>query len=418
MTVNEFPRGIFPDLVEKYIYENHNKQGFCIDFLYSSYLAVISALIGNRYKIKGIGWDERPLLWIAIVGSSGVKKTPAITSMMKPLEKYNKQLFDEYRKQLKEHKDLKSIGEKSDAPVAKQILVDDTTVEALCKIMEHNPDGLFLIKDELMGLIYDSQRYNKNGQEEKLLSIFSGKQIIINRKSDDSYSVIENPFLTLLGGIQPAILNQLFTENRLNNGFIYRLLFCYPDKIELKKPQDGFNIELYEEYENFLLRFTKLRSSFDLGESNPIVIELDHDAKTEFSNWLDSYIYKSNDQEKREHKAKMEAYVLRIGLIIEFSTTMALSHAPKSISINSISGAIKICEYFTKCYDRIIENFSSKTPNVHEEIKTKSIDHYKNGKKEAEIVNYLLDQGYRNVDISKALSISKSTVTFYSKNKV
>ena len=103
MIVNEFPRGVFPDLVEKYIQENHNKQGFCIDFLYSSYLAVISALIGNRFKIRGIGWEERPLLWIAIVGDSGVKKTPAITSMMKPLEKYNKLLFQEFRKKLKEH---------------------------------------------------------------------------------------------------------------------------------------------------------------------------------------------------------------------------------------------------------------------------------------------------------------------------
>lgn len=415
MKSNEFPRGVFPDLVEKYIHENHSKQGFCIDFLYSSYLAVISALIGNRFKIKGIGWEERPLLWVAIVGDSGVKKTPAITSMMKPLEKYNKQLFDVYRKMLKEHKELKSIGEKSDAPVAKQLLVDDTTVEALCKIMEHNPDGLFLIKDELMGLIYDSQRYNKNGQEEKLLSIFSGKQIIINRKSDDSYSVIDNPYLTLLGGIQPAILNQLFTENRLNNGFIYRLLFCFPDKVELKKPQEGFNTEFYDEYENFIMRFTKLKSSFEFGENTPVVIEMEEDAKSEFSQWLDNYIYKSNDQGKREHKAKMEAYVLRIALIIEFSSTMAKNSAPNSIRLNSIVGAIQICEYFTKCYDRIIESFSVKSINILEEIRLKSLELYKQGKKEAEIVNLLLNQEYRNIDISKALSISKSTVTFYGK---
>lgn len=415
MKSNEFPRGVFPDLVEKYICENHNKQGFCIDFLYSSYLAVISALIGNRFKIKGIGWEERPLLWVAIVGDSGVKKTPAITSMIKPLEKYNKHLFSNYRKMLKEHNELKSIGEKSDAPVAKQLLVDDTTIEALCKIMEHNPDGLFLIKDELMGLIYDSQRYNKNGQEEKLLSIFSGKQIIINRKSEGSYSVIDNPYLTLLGGIQPAILNLLFTENRLNNGFIYRLLFCFPDTVELKKPQEGFNIELYEEYENFLMRFTKLKSSFEFDENTPVVIEMEECAKSEFSHWLDTYIYKSNDQEKREHKAKMEAYVLRIALIIEFSTTMVENIAPKSIRLNSVVGAIKICEYFTKCFERIIENFSAKPINIHEEIKTKSLEHYKQGKQEAEIVNLLLNQGYRNIDISKALSISKSTVTFYGK---
>lgn len=415
MKTNIFPRGIFPDLVEKYIYENHSKQGFCIDFLYSTYLAVISALIGNRYKIKGIGWEERPLLWVAIVGDSGVKKTPAITAMMKPLEKYNKQLFDVYRKKLKEHKELKSSGEKSDAPIAKQLLVDDTTIEALCKIMEHNPDGLFLIKDELMGLIYDSQRYNKNGQEEKLLSIFSGKQIIINRKSDDSYSVIDHPFLTLLGGIQPAVLSQLFTENRLNNGFIYRLLFCFPDKVELTKPEDGFDIELYEDYENFLMRFTKLNSSCEFGESNPIVIEMEENAKTEFSNWLDAYIYKSNDNEKKEHKSKMEAYVLRIALIIEFSSAISENLVPKAISSSSISRAINICEYFTNCYERILEKFSSKPINILDEIRSKSLEFYKQGKKEGEIVNLLLNQEYRNIDISNALSISKSTVTFYGK---
>lgn len=418
MKVNEFPRGVFPDLVEKYINENHDKQGFCIDFLYSSYLAVISALIGNRYKIKGIGWEERPLLWIAIVGDSGVKKTPAITAMMKPLEKYNKLLFEEFRSKLKDHKELKSNGEKSDAPIAKQLLVDDTTIEALCKIMEYNPDGLFLIKDELMGLIYDSQRYNKNGQEEKLLSIFSGKQIIINRKSDDSYSVIDHPYLTLLGGIQPAVLSQLFTENRINNGFIYRLLFCFPDKIELKKPKEGFSIHLFQEYENFLLRFTKLKSSFDFGESCPVVLEMDEHAKKEFSDWLDTYIYKSTDNDKREHKSKMEAYALRIALIIEFSHSMIKNIAPKYICHKSMIDAIRICEYFSNCYDRIKEKFSSKEINIDEEIKSKALSLFKQGKKEDEIVTYLLKQEYRNIEISKALEIPKSTITFYKKNNV
>jgi hypothetical protein len=302
--------------------------------------------------------------------------------------------------------------------MAQQILVDDTTIEALCKIMEQNLDGLFLIKDELMGLIYDSQRYNKNGQEEKLLSIFSGKQIIINRKSDDSYMVIDHPYLTLLGGIQPSVLKLLCTENRLNNGFIYRLLFCFPEKFELKKPKEGFEIELYEEYENFLIRFTKLESSFSCGEFNPIVLEMEDKAKTKYLEWLDSYIYNSKDETNKEHKSKMEAYALRIALIIEFSHSMCSNVTPKIISEQSLVDAIRICEYFSTCYNRIIEKFSSEAVDIIGEIKSKGLELYKTGRKEAEIVNILLNENYRNIDISKALGTPKSTITFYSKNKV
>jgi len=415
MSTNIFPRGVFPKVVEDYIFENSDKQGFCIDFLYSSYLAVISTLIGNRYKIHGIGWSERPLVWVAIVGDSGVKKTPSIMAMVKPLEKYNLHFFNQYTQELTEHKRLKSINENSTAPVAKQILVDDITVEALLKVMEFNPDGLLLIKDELMGLIYDSQRYNKNGQEEKFLSIFSGKQIIVNRKSEDSYSVINDPFLTLLGGIQPRVLSKLLTDDRMNNGFVYRLLFCYPEEAGIKQPKEGFENGYYEEYENFIFRFTKLKSSFEFGENEPTILHMDNQAKNCFNNWLESYIYSDQKSEFKEHFSKMEGYVLRIALIIEFSHSIARQDIPQNITLKSIDGAIEICSYFTNCFFRALNDCKIQALSKTEEILRISIAQYKSGKTDGEVVRYLLNENYKNSEISKALRINKSSVTFHGK---
>ena len=72
-------------------------------------------------------------------------------------------------------------------------------------------------------------RYNKGSEEQFWLSVWSGKAIRINRKTTEP-TYITKPFISVIGTIQPGVLNDL-ADNRTENGFLDRLLFVAPENL-------------------------------------------------------------------------------------------------------------------------------------------------------------------------------------------
>lgn len=61
-----------------------------------------------------------------------------------------------------------------------------------------------------------------------MLSMFDS-DTIVNRKSDEPL-LIKDPFMSIIGSIQPSVLVDTFgNDNMMNNGFNQRWLFCYPE---------------------------------------------------------------------------------------------------------------------------------------------------------------------------------------------
>ncbi len=73
-------------------------------------------------------------------------------------------------------------------------------------------------------------RYNKGSEEQFWLSVWSGKAIRINRKTTEP-TFIAKPFISVIGTIQPAVLNEL-ADKRTENGFLDRLLFVAPENLK------------------------------------------------------------------------------------------------------------------------------------------------------------------------------------------
>ena len=60
------------------------------------------------------------------------------------------------------------------------------------------------------------------------LSTWSGTSVNVNRLTRVG-SFVENPFIPVIGGIQPAVLNELYNQEKKDNGFMDRMLISYPD---------------------------------------------------------------------------------------------------------------------------------------------------------------------------------------------
>jgi hypothetical protein len=220
------------------------------------------------------------------------------------------------------------------------------------------------------------------------------------------------------------MLNELFSKERLGNGFIYRLLFVKNDSFRTKPSTDGFDKNKYYSYEKFLYRFKKIKET--LQRKKGFSIKLDDHAKRVFKEWITSYIYnKEVDDDIVEYKSKMEAITLRIALIIHVSwlidddTKNIIAFKP--VNQQAMVSSIELCKYFINNFKSLLNsNTDSVTVKASEQ---KLYNEYISVSKESlrkndelkRVVKHLCNEGFKNIQLSKLLDIPKSTITLYSK---
>lgn len=118
---------------------------------------------------------------------------------------------------------------KPDPPQAEHFVVSDTTVEALAPILQANPRGLLLARDELAGWIGSFDRYAGKGgagaDSANWLSMFNAESIIVDRKTGVPRTIhVSQAAVCVTGGIQPGILQRASERNTGNP--VWRLVCC------------------------------------------------------------------------------------------------------------------------------------------------------------------------------------------------
>src|SRR5699024_4916036 len=93
-------------------------------------------------------------------------------------------------------------------PAWQQSLVSDFTPEALTDVHKFNKRGVGVYADELASWFKNFNRYNKGSEEQFWLSVWSGAPIRINRKTSEPI-YIQKPFISVVGTIQPGVLDDL-----------------------------------------------------------------------------------------------------------------------------------------------------------------------------------------------------------------
>lgn len=222
-------RGIVNDVVGAY---QCNR-----DMVVASLFAVAGTAVGKRLVIDDGKYKNYMCLWICNVAPSGSNKSEPMRFLLRPLKDRDAYNYKRYREELKLYK---AAGDSnSDKPIFKQYILSDSTPESRNQVLSANADGVILFRDEIRGLIDDFGRYNKSGELSQLLSVFDSDNIVINRKSDDTL-LIESPFMSILGSIQPSVLPDTFGNDlMMGNGFNQRWLFCFPEDTPPAMYDDG-----------------------------------------------------------------------------------------------------------------------------------------------------------------------------------
>ena len=225
-TTSKFPLAIFPRKIRKIIENAVEEFNFPVDYIASAILFAISVAIGNcRALVVSAAWRVKAILFMALLGAPGAAKTHPIKFAVSPFLTLDGITISEYQKKLNEWRKTDATNP-STKPKEKQFRVQDITMEGLTKILSRIKRGVFVFVDELKGWIASFNKYRSSGGDiEQWLSIWNSVPITINRKTQDDVTYIQEPFVGVIGGLQPGILSRLFGGEKMDNGFFYRLLF-------------------------------------------------------------------------------------------------------------------------------------------------------------------------------------------------
>lgn len=339
-----FPSEVFPEQIRQIINRTRTCLNFPLDYICPALIFASSIALGNAIAVEiKKGWKEKAIFYMAIVGEPGTNKSSCLDFAIEPLRKIDRDNLKTYKKKLKQYEATKNDPDKNiEQPVYGQIVLSDITVEGFLKQHLNTPRGLAIYADELMGFVKSFSRYRSGNDEEIWTQLFTGVPIIVNRLHSDSFSV-SNPFVGIIGGVQPGLLRK-FADGKTDSGFIYRWLFAYPDKRTFSRFQDDeIDDHTMNQWETIIDTIRRIRYN---GKTT--VIRLSPEAYDLYKQWYNT------GRETMEHAStsfigittKMERYCARFALILEVLRYTCGQSDLTSISAQSMKDAFKLTYYF------------------------------------------------------------------------
>jgi len=347
-----FPSEVFPKEIQEIIEDSSSESLYPHNFISAALLFAVAVAIGNSRTLSvSRSWTAKPILFMALLGAPGSSKTHPLNFALRPIIELDHLNNIKYKEELAAwYKN--SEGQRGLKPAIKQLRIQDITMESLIKQLESTPHGLCVFNDELKGWISSFDKYHKGGGDrQQWLSLFSGESITQNRKTQDNVYSIMDPYVSVVGGLQPGTLAKTFANEMLDDGFFYRMLFVNDPSTDepllWKEPDLPTGCE--GKWKNFILKVLD-DSGFIEGSDVRKTYHFSTEAWTRMRVWQNSLEILNHNQEaisKTLIFRKIQVYCLRFCIILHTMREMA-GEIPESneIDLGTVTGAISISNYF------------------------------------------------------------------------
>ncbi len=265
-------RTLLPPTLADFVLDEADRMPCSPDFIAAPLIVCLGSVIGARCSIKPKrrdDWIVTPNLFGGDVGEPASKKSPGMGVVMRFLDRLEykeaekledaKKIFEAEKAAFEAHQsavkasmkkaasgkgdDLKmnaAIADLQDLqapeePRERRFKSNDCTVEKLGDMLVHNPQGMLVYRDELIGLLASWEKEGKEGDKAFYLEGWNGTASFnIDRIGRGSLH-IKNLCISVFGGIQPELLERYLAgiANSLDNdGRIQRFqVMVYPNPV-------------------------------------------------------------------------------------------------------------------------------------------------------------------------------------------
>ena len=360
--IQPFPIEVFPELYQEAIKEIAAANVVPMEIPGCVLLSASGASIGRTRAISiKSGWVEYPNLYFALIGRSGLGKSPPTRAVQYPLIRKNTEWYRQYELEYEKweneiahrrnlsREEKSSLGPNPKPPARKRILMNDSTPEALIQAFQNNPRGLLWTRDELAGLILNLDRYagQKGDTKSLLMEGYDCGNYSYDRVKNQIY--IPNLCLSIYGNIQPENMPHVFSDLDASMGFLPRFIFIIVNRnrpamwtdqgvspVTMATLSDLFNGLLALEFG-------------DDGE--PVFIHMDPAARNLYIEWFNEQSFEPwrefHVKSFEAVLAKLKGQCFRLALILHSIKAAAENRLDtEPISVKTMENAIRLANCF------------------------------------------------------------------------
>jgi hypothetical protein len=360
--IEPFPLDVLPAPLRPLVTEGAEAMNCPADFLAVPMLVIASGCIGNsRRLVITRSHHQSALLFAVTIGRPGTTKTHPLKLLIAPLFDVQERLKVAWEREVAEWENFDGPdAERPQRPLLRRCFACEATTEGLKAVLQENPKGFALVRNELAGLIFGMNQYKAGGSGDDrqfYLDVYDGVPIAIDRKGERAAgpTLIRDPFISITGTTQPDRLFQFRTEAKpgvaANDGFLDRFLFAWPRET----PDRGerwleVSLAAQQAWTDCVAELLDLVMVIDGDRKRPGWVALSTRGKAAWRAFTDAHAAEVNATDfpdfLRGPWAKLKGVCARIALILELLQAACERRQATEVSGSAIENAARLVSYF------------------------------------------------------------------------
>jgi predicted XRE-type DNA-binding protein len=403
--MDDFPIGVFPDEMRLVLFEYNKVMNYSVDYMALAMICIIGSVVGNKYKLRvKHGYNAPLIFWGCLVGSPGANKSHPLNGLLMPVKHLDGISRKQYQSLLAEWEALDEKEQKKNPkPTLKRIRVNDTTIEALIDIHQINQRGILHHKDELLAFFNDMTRYKASSSDRQFwLSSMNNDEWSVDRVST-GHKHVDNININIIGTIQHDPLYRVVLQSD-DDGLIQRFLFTKSMENAYGLTDKDIDPQVYQLWFDMVKNLHE-HCKYNTGEDTEY-LHLVGEVFKEGQRIDNKLVAMMNSKEYpaivESYLAKMRTYLHRFALLMCVFDAVSTGEGI-TMRIDHYERAEKIVDYFTKTFISLVG-----AKDELQEIR-RMIGMMKS-KTNKEIIVHLAQEGFKQVNIAKAIGITKQAV--------
>ena len=355
----DFPMAAFPKDLREFILASSFFARTRPELVAAPFLALTGAVIGNQAviditasdlpdNVSGLGWLERPTLWVSLIAPTGGGKSPALAAARLPFDHLHDQRVEDWHEELSEQ-----TGPPVNPPARPvPVITGETSLLSIAQHLRTTP-GLAIVRDELLGIVrsMNHHRAHQGDDRQRYLSLWNHQPLTAPDRRQSRPLHIEHPVVSIVGGIQHGLVHKLQSRDR--DGFIERFL---PVIADLHLTYWNLRTTASQPEPDLYVTYLLLNTLATLRQRAPegIYIALDRDAANTWAAWFNQNVDRTHaaPDQLQGYYQKLPAHVARIALILHLIWHPA--EPPPLLTSETLNHAIRVGEFFRAHIHRLV----------------------------------------------------------------
>jgi hypothetical protein len=279
-----FPLDVLPAPAKQLVEEIAWAMNCAPDLAALALLSLAGGAIANSRHIAITDTHTQPpCLYAVVIAPPGAVKSPPLRLLRRPFDLMESQFRKAHKAAMEKWREADK-EDRGPKPLLKRCLLSNTTTESWKVILDENPRGVLLIRNELSGLVAGLNQYKGGIGDDRqfIIDLWDGTPIIDDRKSDrlrEGMPVfVLDAFTGIYGTMQPDVVWSMRSDAGrkragVDDGWLDRFLLSFPRDLPSMGEQwrvvSTQTRSAWEDAVNELLSLAMQERNWAIGRSAP-----------------------------------------------------------------------------------------------------------------------------------------------------